>query len=148
MTEKFKMDNELSHYGVPGMKWGVRKDGRPQGYSNNGFNISKNKSKKTIGSKKSKAIKKMSDAELNSKINRIQKERQYKDLTATKIQRAKKLVSKVLATAVVAVATTATQKAIKKILKEMGDNYLKPAIDLALDAHNPSELLDLIKIIK
>lgn len=27
-------NNELQHYGVLGMKWGVRKDGRPQGYGN------------------------------------------------------------------------------------------------------------------
>lgn len=51
----------LSHYGVKGMKWGVRR-----------------------GRKTSSNIKNMSDTELRTRINRIQMERQYKELTKPK----------------------------------------------------------------
>ena len=62
------MENELKHYGVLGMKWGVRK-ARSETHSD----YKKAHSKKKVSE--------MSDQELRERNNRLQMERQYKDLT-------------------------------------------------------------------
>lgn len=57
------MNTELIHYGVLGMRWGVRKD---------------NKSKKiSYGSRK---LKKISNEELQTRISRLKLEKEYTDL--------------------------------------------------------------------
>lgn len=76
--------DELSHYGVKGMKWGVRKD-RISKKARNASTYIKN----VTGSRSSAAVKKyrrknidgMSDADLRKAVNRMNLERQYRDLT-------------------------------------------------------------------
>lgn len=77
---------ELYHYGVLGMKWGKRKGPSI---------ISTIKSK----SKPKEDISKLSDNELRQRINRIQMERQYKQLTAKEKSRGAKLVTNILTNA-------------------------------------------------
>lgn len=57
------MQNSIYHYGIKGMKWGVRRTPSQLGH----------KSTK-------KRVSEMSDNELQQKINRMLKERQYKDM--------------------------------------------------------------------
>ena len=63
-------DNFLEHYGVKGMKWGIRRK----------------RKKTTHKSEKQarKAAKKMSDQELREKLNRLNMEQQYVRLTTGK----------------------------------------------------------------
>lgn len=79
------MDNELYHYGVLGMKWGVR---RSRSNSSGSKKRSK-KSKPSIDPSYKKAhsknkIKYMSDSELREVNSRLNAEKQYRDLTRTK----------------------------------------------------------------
>lgn len=64
---------ELRHYGIKGMKWGVRRT--PEQLARASGNSR---------SERRKEAKSMSDAELKSKINRLNMEKQYVDLTAGK----------------------------------------------------------------
>lgn len=70
------MDNELQHWGIKGMKWGIRryqnKDGSLTPEGKKRYDDATNSSKDDIS--------KMTDDEIRKKINRIQLEKQYRDL--------------------------------------------------------------------
>ena len=108
-------NGELRHYGVPGMRWGVRKD---------------RKSGRIRGKIKKDPIKSMSDEELNKKINRLQKEGQYKQLT-DKHAAGKKLVAGIIVGSVTAVAKGYLTKYMKTGI-EAGVPALVPAATKAI----------------
>lgn len=75
------MNNELYHFGIKGMKWGVRRADR-------GTPSSK------LSRKKSSSARDMSDDDLASSVRRLNLENTYKTLTKkpTKVERTKKVV--------------------------------------------------------
>lgn len=87
------MDNELYHYGVLGMKWGVRRSRSKSSY------ISKKKRKKAASTKnmsadakeaarlKKKSVSQMSNAELRMYNERKLLEQQYERLNPSNIKR-------------------------------------------------------------
>ena len=90
------MDDVLIHYGILGMKWGVRryqnKDGSltsagKKRYSNND-NIKETPQKNTEEPKK-KSVKDMSDEELRREVNRMQLEQNYLRMTGQNIEKGK-----------------------------------------------------------
>lgn len=97
------MDNKLNHAGIKGMKWGVRR------YQN------KDGSLTPAGKKRYNrdAVKDMSDEELRKKLNRLQMENQYKNLTQKKTSAGRKFVTNVLVTAATTVATAYATKYMK-----------------------------------
>ena len=109
-------NNELYHYGVLGMKWGVRRK--------------RNSSNVEIAKPKKKTLSEMSDDELRSKLNRLQMEKQYKDLVRTlnpkQESKAKTFVKKVLERSGENIATqTATYimgKSVNKFLEKIYDD--------------------------
>lgn len=79
--QKVSHAEELIHYGVKGMKWGVRKK-----YIPHPLRRSKKNSVKTkrVSPKSKEDISKLSDAQLRTRLNRMQMEQQYKQLTQPK----------------------------------------------------------------
>lgn len=84
-------EEELMHYGVMGMRWGVRRA-----------------SKRSGGSKKKKASRqpqqpqkkrRMSNKELNARVKRMQLEKQYRDLTKDLTPKTKSKMEKLISTA-------------------------------------------------
>ena len=78
------MNNELYHYGILGMKWGVRRSRQDSGSS-----IKRSRSKPSIDPSYKKAhtkkkIKYMSDNELKEINKRLNLEKNYRDLTRHK----------------------------------------------------------------
>ena len=81
-------ESELYHYGVLGMRWGVRKDrsrgsGRKAGYRVKTENMSEDA--KVASQLKTKHVKEMSNAELRKLNDRLQLEQNYSRLNPSKV---------------------------------------------------------------
>ena len=117
--------NELKHFGIKGMKWGIRRTPEQLGHPSEEYPRSK------------KAISSMSDQELQSKINRLNREKQYKDLTKSP---GRKFAEKVVFGLLAAVAFETAKELIKgeaSAVAKKGANYIKdyfvngPKIDVS-----------------
>lgn len=126
------MSNELCHFGIKGQKWGVRRYQNPDGtltpagkrrYSNKHEDYSRAHSKKSVKS--------MSDVELRNRINRLQMEKQYGDMTKKK-SAGEKAIKKFVATAGTLASVTAAYHTYKKFADSavgvIGDYKIKDLI--------------------
>lgn len=127
-------DYELYHWGVKGMKWGVRryqnKDGSLTPAGRKRY-AEPHEDYKRAHDKKS--VKQMSDKELRERNNRLQMERQYAQFTRKK-SRGKAIIDGLIATAGTITAAQTAYKVYAKLgngaLDKIGDFVLK-SIDLS-----------------
>lgn len=123
------VESKLMHYGVPGMKWGVRKarptsSGKRRGKTNAQRiyeSVTGKKNPKPVTKTSSKPAKRrisdMSDEELRTAINRMQMERTYAQLTSKEVSKGRKFVNEVLYNSAKSVATDITKEAMKKAIR-------------------------------
>ena len=136
-------ENDLSHAGVLGMKWGIRKDrssGSSDSSSTSGSSGSSDSSK---GSKISGYDRKelaarrktMTDKELNDAVNRLQTEKRLKELAQADVSSGKKyavsLLKKIGKSAVENTATTIGQTIGQETGKKIAEAILKKALSSA-----------------
>ena len=132
------MDNdELMHYGVPGMKWGVRRTpaqlGRKKTSSSKSL-FGKKKSKAKVKTKsesskeetapKKKSVKEMSDEELNAAIRRMQLEQTYASLSPQKVSTGKAVTKRILNNIIVPAAEDVGRQMVKTALTRAGNKTL------------------------
>lgn len=133
-------NNELMHYGVPGMKWGVRRTPAQLGRkktSSSRFLLGKKKAKakakaktksessKEETSPKKKSVKEMSDDELNAAIRRMQLEQTYASLSPKQVSRGKVVATRILNNVVVPAAEDVGRQMVKTALTRAGNKTLE-----------------------
>jgi len=105
--------SELMHFGVKGMKWGVRKK--------------RIKDAKKWTSKKQAKIDGMSDDQLKKANNRLRLEKEYRQLTQTKLEKYRKRAGKAAEEAAFNTLQNALQKGFKSAASRGGSAAIKGA---------------------
>ena len=107
-------DIYLEHFGIKGMKWGIRR------YQN------KDGSLTPAGKRRySKPVSEMSDQELRAAINRLQMEKQYDKLTETQVNKGRKIVSNILLNTATQTASNYISKFLTRQLNDLLENKIK-----------------------
>ena len=106
-------DDVLAHYGIKGMRWGVRK--------------SRIKGAKRWSSSKQAKIDGMSDDQLRRINNRIRLEKEYRQLTQTRMERYRSKAGKVAEEAAFNTLQGVLQKGLKKAASRGGSAAIKGA---------------------
>ena len=128
-------NNELMHYGVPGMKWGVRRTPAQLGRKKTSSSKSlfgkkkpkpkaKSESSKKETAPKPKTVKEMSDDELNAAIRRMQLEQTYASLSPQKVSTGKAVAKRILNNIVVPAAEDVGKQMVKTALTRAGNKTL------------------------
>jgi hypothetical protein len=86
------MTDELYHYGVKGMKWGIRRTPANLGHKTKAADSEQKRQRKSD----LKNRRRLSDKDLDQKIERLKKEKQFKELSESDIAPGRTAVKKFL----------------------------------------------------
>lgn len=120
-------EQALAHYGILGMKWGVRRSeaelARARGKRTS--NSSSDSAVEQPAAKRSKSVSEMSDDELRKTVQRLQLEKQYRDLSPKQVSTGKKIVNKILKEVVVPAATEVGKNLVKEEFNRLAKEIQK-----------------------
>lgn len=116
-------NNELMHYGVLGMKWGVRRNRSTSGKRSGLFKKKAKVSPQPQTSKK-KSVKDMSDDELRKAINRLEMEKRYKDLSPKQVSKGKQFVNDFMNKSMIPAVNEASKNLARDYLMKVGKKKL------------------------
>lgn len=124
------MNPELYHWGIKGMRWGIRRYQNEDGtFTEEGKTRYGRIAKEKRPSRK-KLVQKMSDAELNSRINRLRKEREYLSLTEPRVKTIAKNIGKKIVFGIIAGAAVGLSTEIVKGYMGVGAKQVATSLGL------------------
>lgn len=130
------MENYLAHYGILGMRWGVRRS-KAQLERARGKTKSDDDSSEESSTKK-KSVSEMSDDELRTRLNRMNMEIQYRNavnqLTPKKESRVKRVLKDVAESAFKSVSSKAVERATNSLFKAPTEDKKTNWKDIDLDS--------------
>ena len=115
-AKKLTHDNALEHYGIRGMRWGIRRR-NPSG--------KEHKDSSSISSLRGKKVNQLSNDELKRLNQRLQLEQTYKNLSAKDISSGKKFVGDILLNAGKNVAAEYVASGLKYGATTLGKAVMK-----------------------
>lgn len=132
------MNDELTHHGVKGMKWGVR---RVRKSSSNSSKKMKVEDKKVRESRKQdmKNRRILSDADIKKKIERMKLEQELSRLTKSDIRPGRKFIEDVISSSGKKVLSTAIAGSMAYAVKVAMTNEFNPKEAASYIASNPNK---------
>lgn len=115
------MNGELKHYGVLGMKWGVRRTPEQLGHKKGNAKTASAKGKTKAKSSKpgTKRTSEMTDDELMQRIKRLDMEERYDNLVARQRQRNTSSVKKIMGDALERLGSGVANKLVEVAINKM-----------------------------
>lgn len=130
------MTDELYHYGIKGQKWGVRRYQNPDGtLTEAGKKREERKAIKEIKKDRRTAAKRaslLSDDELDTRIRRLQKEKQLRELTESEINPGRNAAKKTLSK----YSNMFVQAFVQKVANRTADAVIDNGPDASVKAFN------------
>ena len=117
MNEQIQNSTILQHHGILGQKWGVRRTEAQLAKSSKGTTSSKKVERNKVKS--------MSDSELRQRLNRMQMERQYSQLTKKEFTAGQKFINDVFRNAAKQTLTNYASKYMTKGVYVIIENIFK-----------------------
>jgi hypothetical protein len=140
-------NNELNHWGIKGMRWGIRrfqnKDGSltPAGKKRREQQDGDDSEKAKAAAPKKKSVSEMTDDELNKAINRARLEDTYRSLRPEQEPAIKKFISTALNDVVAPATISAGRDFLEKAMKKIGADVLKD-----VEPEDPNSISALTKV--
>lgn len=132
----------LSHHGIKGMKWGVRRSerqlsavrGPKKSSAKKKGGLFKAKTKKTVAKSttqepKKPSLSEMSDSDLEKAVRRLNLEKQYRDLNPQKVSLGRRFANSVM------------KDVVKPAAADIGKKLMKVAMTNAINAIAKQELI-------
>lgn len=101
-------NNTLAHYGILGMKWGVRRSEAQLARARGSKKETVEPHEDYMKAHKRTSVKTMSDKELKDRLNRLNMEKQYNQLTVSNTSKGKAFIDEVIKGGATIAAATGT----------------------------------------
>ena len=120
---------ELAHFGIKGMKWGVRKNRSDSGGGSAKSQSFLSKDEPTTSEwHRSRRFDHLSNKDLKARINRLEMEKKYRDLTMTKSERRRKAIKKAIGDILANTAKKQAQLVVGKQVSALMDGKISASL--------------------